>query len=454
MDIIEEKLWKSLVFALSGKKRIFLYKWIQKYLLKVYKETMIVFLLSLFYKKKKPGQLFFDFLTDFIFNREDNPLLYDYIKDLMLDILKIQDLYASLPDLKNIEIVWDFHGYKNTKVLLIFEWWNKCISIYNYPTDLCICWLMTDCLDWIKDKLVYTRYNNFWLRDYIAYRNNFHSWHALSLFYRKFWQQAAFLLALRTTDLHYENVLISEDSPVFFDLECVFAPRINDVDYSLYLSGILDDPILTDSFWPLLWGRWIRKSVLTPILSDYWENPTIQRTSLSKNLPFHIPQSQNKKINPYLFYQEFYLGFSFWQKKVLKKKGKRIKSLKDKSLLNRILFRPTKAYFALLKDMNIRIALYDNVDIDSFLFEKLKSLPLFTNVRDINQLINSEIIQLKKGMVPIFYSEVHSGEVIDGDGQKITKLKTSCREEFINHINNLNDFYKMAEVHLKNAYKK
>jgi|GEM_PF-2327686 hypothetical protein len=66
---------------------------------------MIVFLLSLFYKKKKPGQLFFDFLTDFIFNREDNPLLYDYIKDLMLDILKIQDLYASLPDLKNIEIV-------------------------------------------------------------------------------------------------------------------------------------------------------------------------------------------------------------------------------------------------------------------------------------------------------------------------------------------------------------
>ena len=104
--------------------------------------------------------------------------------------------------------------------------------------------------------------------------------------------------------------------------------------------------------------------------------------------------------------------------------------------------------------MNIRIALYDNVDIDSFLFEKLKSLPLFTNVRDINQLINSEIIQLKKGMVPIFYSEVHSGEVIDGDGQKITKLKTSCREEFINHINNLNDFYKMVEVHLKNAYKK
>ena len=136
MNNIEEKVLRGLVFSLIGKKEIFVYKWIQKYLLKVYKETMIVFLLSLFYKTRKEGQLFFDFLTDFVFCRKDNPLLYDYIKKVILDILKIQDLYLSLPGLKNIEVVWDFHGHKNTKVLLTFEWWKKCISSYNYTTDL------------------------------------------------------------------------------------------------------------------------------------------------------------------------------------------------------------------------------------------------------------------------------------------------------------------------------
>lgn len=100
--------------------------------------------------------------------------------------------------------------------------------------------------------LQHTSVHGITLREYIEYKNNFLSWKELAAFYYNFGLQTALFLALRITDLHYENVLISNNYPVFFDLECSFAPDITEVEYSLYLSGIVDSPLLTESFWPLL----------------------------------------------------------------------------------------------------------------------------------------------------------------------------------------------------------
>lgn len=396
------------------------------------------------------------FLKSLKFYREINPLLYDYIYSHISFIESLVDFFSKKrTDIVDIEIIGDIHWIQTTKLLLLFSNGEKKVVIWNRcANDFLLAWL---------EKFVglknisffrYTSRQDLVYREYLPYYNDFQSWVAIENFYFNFWAKVAFCLALRVIDLHYENIFISNNDPIFCDLECAFAPLIHDEEYSIYLSGILDTPSWEESFWPLFGGREQRMSLLTPILSSYWRYPKISWTVFSKFQKMHIPQSSWKNINPFLYSDSFLKGFDKVANTIIRRKKFFISFIEHLSFINRILFRPTRVYVALLSDMVMQISLYRLKDIDVFLYQKLDILPLFSPVMDKKSLILEEINYLKRWLIPSFYTDIHDVKVFSERSEYLTTLFTSCGSEFRLHCKNIEAFYQNVRKQLILAFHK
>ena len=449
-----QKVWEKLAFDFLDNKEIFRYPGIKKYLTGLYRDTMAVFLVSIFVSKKRK-QIFLKFLNTFVFKPEVNPEIYHFLWEHFNEIQKIVKYCASREDvLKDIQILGDIHGIHNTKLLLVGNDDNKKVFIGNHHTSdnqiINLFKFLTESKEYFSPK--YHTQKEGMFRSFLSYTNNFHSWKEIANFYKKFWGKSAFLLALRAIDLHYENILISDNYPYFFDFECLFSPFINDYPYSIFISWIIDDQTTWESFWPLFWWRDIRKSYLTPYIINYGKYPSIQRTVPSKYKKIHIPQSENITLNPYIFKEEFLNGFLSMKKKILKNKNEIFTTIHKHKMYNRILFRPTRVYFALIKEMIMKFSLSEKFDNNQFLQEKLNILPLFTPITNKEALIQEEIQQLKKGIIPYFYSEIHQKEVFNSENTYICTLTSSCEQEFLDHLSNLETFYLKTEEEINQSF--
>lgn len=76
--------------------------------------------------------------------------------------------------------------------------------------------------------------------------------------------------------------------------------------------------------------------------------------------------------------------------------------------------------------MQVRMSLIPDTNIEDFLFKKLQTLPIFTKVTNLNTLIASEINQLKRGQIPIFYSDIFSTKILDPHNKTVTHLIGTC----------------------------
>lgn len=76
--------------------------------------------------------------------------------------------------------------------------------------------------------------------------------------------------------------------------------------------------------------------------------------------------------------------------------------------------------------MQVRMSLIPDTNIEDFLFKKLQTLPIFTKVTNLNTLIASEINQLKRGQIPIFYSDIFSTKILDIHHKTVTHLIGTC----------------------------
>lgn len=340
----EAIIWENFLLVFLSDKKVLCYPGIKKYLIRFFRDSALVFFVSLFYKYHKRNQTFFCFLKSLKFFREINSPLYDYIYSHISFIENLVDFFSKKrTDIVDIEIIGDIHWIQTTKLLLLFSngekkvvMWNRCAS------DFLLAWL--EKFVGVKNLsfLRYTFGQDLVYREYLPYYNDFQSWAAIENFYFNFWAKVAFFLALRVIDLHYENIFISNNDPIFCDLECAFAPLMQDEEYSIYLSGILDIPSWEESFWPLFGGREQRMSLLTPVLSSYWRCPKISWTILSKFQKIHIPKSSWKNINPFLYSDSFLKGFDKVANTVIRKKKFFTPSVEQLSFINRILFRPTR----------------------------------------------------------------------------------------------------------------
>lgn len=423
-------------------KKCFCYDGIKKYLTNTYRDFMSVFLVFLFLSIKW-NQTFLDFLYSFHFDQELNPKLYKFLSDYFKEIQDVVKYFSREDSFQNIELLWDLHWVHNTKVFLTDTNWTAKIAVWNnYASDNLIIGLFESLTNQkTKFSPMYYEKESYIYRDFLSYSNDFASWKDIAKFYQIFWEKTAFLLALRTTDLHYENFLISNNNPYFFDFECIFAPFINDFPYSITLSWIVDDQLSEEKFWPLFWWRDLRESYLTPLIKDYGKNPIVKRTIPSKYKKLHIPKSWESTINPYLFKSEFFQGFSFMENEILKNQNKFFEIINHQNIYNRILFRPTRVYSALIKETIMKFSLLQEFEVDDFLYKKLRILPVFTPINDKENLIQEEIKQLKIWIIPYFYSEIHDKWIFNNKNEYICSLMSSCYNEFVNHFHNLKSFY-------------
>lgn len=424
------------------------YGGIRKYLISFYKDTMLVFFVSLFYQNKEKYQTFICFVENFSFDEYPNPFLSQLLLKHFSIIEELVSFFDSnIKNLVDLQIMWDVHWVFSTKVLLVFSDGKKKIATGNsYSSDNDILKLFDD---FSEDGCVlssnYVAEGGVFMRDFLDYSNNFSINEEVESFYLALWLKSSFLLSLRAIDLHYENLLISANYPYFFDFECVFSPVINSETYSIVLSGILDDFLYWEKFGVIFWGRWDRKSLLTPILSDYWEDPTIKRTVPSKYKKLHIPESKNMSINPVDFKDFFLQGFNIMKEKILQDKSRLLNFVKNKPFLyNRIIFRPTRVYFALIKDAVMKFSIGKGDEVEGFLYEKLMLLPVFTQVEDVSILIKEEVKSLMCGLIPSFYSNVFDVGVWKDSWEIFVRLSTSCWSVFEEHVKGLEVFFDNA----------
>ena len=100
-----------------------------------------------------------------------------------------------------------------------------------------------------------------------------------------FWKISSLLYTLRAIDLHYENVLIFKNYPIFIDTECLFVPNLYNGNYWIETTGLVDDSI--DNGSSLLGGYNPQTSYLIPILWESDSKPEIHRTNVSKRKSYH-----------------------------------------------------------------------------------------------------------------------------------------------------------------------
>lgn len=420
-------------------KNLLKYRWIQKYLINFFRDVTLPSLVLLYYKQSYK-HCFLSFL------KHSNILKYIHKNIIFLikgHIKTIQDIVECINnDFKNIddiEIIWDVHWKFHTKISITSFWKQFVITWNNFFSDNIIINLSTKILN-TNLSWLYIKKWNFYYRDFIAYSNNITNRNIAECFYGDLWKKLAFLSALRSIDLHYENMLISDNNPYIFDFECILYPSIINDEYSLSIAWILNDTWWED-FTILSWWRWNRMSLLTPMLTSIWRNPKIFWTSRSKRKMLHIPESYWKKINPYIFRNSFNHSFNETIKKIIKNRKEIENTLINNKIYNRILIRPTRVYYAIIRDFILEQSVTDNsIDYKEFFYNQLIHLPIIPNIEKTDDLINSEIECLKVGVIPSFYSEIHEKLLFNSNEKIVSYLYETCFSVEKQHLDQLDNF--------------
>lgn len=253
---------------------------------------------------------------------------------------------------------------------------------------------------------------------------------------------------LTLSDIHFDNILISNDSPVFYDIETLFSVQGNkgDVKHPNMINNVLNTSILptnpTEVFQKLdvsgMFGNFSYKD-------EYYENKFLinEYTSdiqfVQKRLPVLKKSMVNnslEKMDPFNYLDNYLDGFSKYSSFLFQNKTFLIdfifKNL-DESNINRVVPRDTQLYFEFLEALHNANYLQDTK-------QENKVLDLLYKNKSLDQsVINSEVRQLRQGDIPYFYHSVTSKDLNDYEGM-VSKgyIDSKVHVNIINYIETIN----------------
>lgn len=254
---------------------------------------------------------------------------------------------------------------------------------------------------------------------------------------------------LTLTDIHYDNILMSSESPIFYDIETLFSAKIkNDKEKKPgMVNSVLNTSILptnpTEVFQKVdvsgMFGNFHYKD-------EYFENKFLvnEFTSDIKIVQNQVPvlkksilKENLEAVNPIYFLDNFLEGFSKYSVFLYENKSLLIEFIEDnisEKNINRTILRDTQLYIEFLN------ALYNANYLQNKNQEKAILNLLYKNKSLDLKIIDSEIKQLKRGDIPYFYYSVTNKNLNDSQG-------VVCENYMKDEVyNNVLDFIKGIEL--------
>lgn len=231
-----------------------------------------------------------------------------------------------------------------------------------------------------------------------------------------------FLLFIRNTDSNQENILIDLPYPKFFDMECIFLPKLKESKYSILSTGLVktgesDRSALTGGIIPV-------DSLLQPVLCGSINKPYIKWILPSKGKYNNLPYINNERCMPQDFIKEIESGYKDGSVDIIKN----LNIIKD-VILNidvsfRIVLKPTKVYvYTLLKSLYPQSFLFGNIE------ENIKKdLLHFKNILKLSSqdnLLQDELNTINQCCIPVYYSNGTDTNIYNSNGNIVAELTDS-----------------------------
>jgi lantibiotic modifying enzyme len=139
-----------------------------------------------------------------------------------------------------------------------------------------------------------------------------------------------------------------------------------------------------------------------------------------------------KPVDPGKYMREFFKGYEFSAKIILSRKDELLEKISNKSAVVRVILRPTRIYrHAILKSCYPQI--YRKQDLKEFLQKTLGEYNLIYKIEEKN-LLEMEVENLFSLVVPVFYSNIHSKEIICPNGEVVGEFKVSLFESWKKYV--------------------
>ncbi|WKZ30375.1 MAG: DUF4135 domain-containing protein [Candidatus Dojkabacteria bacterium] len=273
----------------------------------------------------------------------------------------------------------------------------------------------------------------------------------LRQYYYSFGKLSALLAYLRAIDVNAENIIAALPSPVLFDLECLFSPHHpGSTKYSFRSTGIVK---ISDSYdmSAFTGGETPLDSYLKPLLGGTVLKPQILWKVPSQGKFYNIPQINGINIHPQSYMKDLINGVND-AFKVLEKQHAKIKRIiEDNEIGIRIVLRPTREYRLILLQYYFP-HIYEKNNFEEYLKQELQGIDYIYAFGEEQSSILHEIKALKKGVIPKFFAEIHSKEVITPAGDTAAILTDTPFDVWNEYTKNLSSIQKDIITSLREAY--
>lgn len=273
----------------------------------------------------------------------------------------------------------------------------------------------------------------------------------INVYYKRIGYLLALGYILNISDLHFENILCSNNFPILVDLETMFHTSIYKPNFcnlatqnieeksgvSVFATGMLPisrkDKNYGGDISGILGGSFNKEKRIidNPNRDDIQFKKKLIRIKKNGHIPFYIENNKEYRYSPEDYIENIEEGFIFGYSLFLNNKEEILEYIKNNSLgvTVRILARSTIEYSVLIQAAKSPI--YANKRNE--LFNKLERFG-----RDLlsDELIKSEIKQINTLSVPYFYTKVHSNVVQDINDEKVHDLSKSPFNMFLEKSSN------------------
>lgn len=235
------------------------------------------------------------------------------------------------------------------------------------------------------------------------------------------------LLILRAIDINAENILVNMPYPVLFDMETIFSGEFEDnfEEYSVRNTGIVKVGDIGDSS-VLTGGLSERDSLLKPIVCGADSSPYIKWKVSSKVKYNNVPFWHGRKIDPKDFIQNIRKGYGSSVKEILESNEEICSRMARVEGFVRVIMRPTRIYrFLLMKSCYPEV--YEEEELRDFFAKELRKYGYIYKVRD-NCMLDTEIKALSNLMIPVYYSNLETGDIVSAGGEKVASFEMNHRE--------------------------
>ncbi|MEB6747780.1 type 2 lanthipeptide synthetase LanM [Staphylococcus haemolyticus] len=286
-------------------------------------------------------------------------------------------------------------------------------------------------------------FDNYGWQEYIEYQPcNFEN--LAHSYYYNLGIQTCLLYCLNASDMHYENLIVSEDSPILIDLETILQPSFNynyeDPSENMIAKTVLQTLLFEFSISKnsnLIYMGGTTNQINRPFIHTQLINEDNDQISIveniinNKNHSSNIPTSQNgTAYEIYNYSSDLVAGFSDCYKLIQMDKNIIMNNLLEKDFKVRSVLRPTYVYTRFIE-------YFKQLNKSDGVLEILKESN--THFKESNLIAEKELFSITNLDVPYFNVSI-SSKNLRNNGKVIVNdfFKTSALEELNIKLESLN----------------